>query len=159
MSLTRKILRKPGQCNHVFTCFSRLETVRTISAKKPRSGAYPKKLVTIGDHLRKWRLDLELLQKNVAVAIGVDTDTITNWEKSRTKPPLRFIPKIIDFIGYWPPAFEQGIRQYRYLRGISQKELARGIGVDPTPLSRMERNSGRCLPALLRKVSEFLALR
>jgi len=54
--------------------------------------------VTIGDHLRK-RLDLGLFQKDVAVFIGVDICTVTNWEKNKGEPQLRFIPKITDFLG------------------------------------------------------------
>jgi DNA-binding XRE family transcriptional regulator len=62
----------------------------TLSAKRPPNSAYPKTLVTLGDHLRKRRLDVGLFQKDVAVAIGVDTMTICNWEKGRTEPELRF---------------------------------------------------------------------
>jgi len=48
------------------------------------------------------------------------------------------------------------IKRYRYIRGISQKELARQIGIDPTTLSRLERERGRCSPSVLRKVAVFL---
>src|SRR2546426_2892467 len=51
----------------------------TLSAKKPISEAYPKTLKTVGDHLRKRRLDLKLYQKDVAKAIGVDSLTSRNW--------------------------------------------------------------------------------
>jgi hypothetical protein len=34
----------------------------TLTAKKPLSEAYPKTLKTLGDHLRKRRLDLNLFQ-------------------------------------------------------------------------------------------------
>ena len=51
-----------------------------LSAKKPTNSAYQEKLITLGDHLRKKRLDLGLFQKDVAVAIGVGTMTICKWE-------------------------------------------------------------------------------
>jgi len=57
----------------------------TLTAQKPLERAYPKELVTLGDHIKKRRLDLGLFQKDVAVAIGVGTCTITNWEKDRTE--------------------------------------------------------------------------
>jgi transcriptional regulator with XRE-family HTH domain len=130
-------------------------------AKKPLNSAYPKKLVTLGDHLRKRRLDLGLFQKDVAVAIGVDTCTVTNWEKGHTEPELRFIPRIAAFLGNGPNGIQptslgERIKSYRYLKGITQKELARQVGIDPTTLSRLERNRGRCLPSVLRKVAGFV---
>jgi transcriptional regulator with XRE-family HTH domain len=99
---------------------------------------------------------LGLFQKYVALAIGVDTCTITNWEKGRSEPELRFIPRIINFLGYQPDATNpvtlgESIKRYRYLKGISQKELARQMGVDPSTLNRLERNLGRCLPSVLGK--------
>ena len=55
----------------------------------------------MGDHLRKRRLDLGLLQREVAEQIGVDAMTICNWEKQRTVPEIRCMPRIIEFLGYW----------------------------------------------------------
>jgi len=128
-----------------------------LSAKRPPNSAYPKKLEKIGDHIRKRRLDLGLFQKDVALAIGVDTCTITNWEKGHSEPELRVIPMIIDFLGYEPDALRQvtlgeRIKHYRYVMGISQKELARQIGIDPGTLSRLERDRGRYFPSVLRRM-------
>jgi transcriptional regulator with XRE-family HTH domain len=133
----------------------------TLLAKRPLNSAYPKSLVTLGDHLRRRRLDLGLLQKDVAVTIGVDTMTVCNWEKNRGGPELHFIPRIIKFLGYEPPLPQPGtlgerIKHYRYLRGITQEDLAKEIGIDPGTLSRLERNRGRCLPSVLRKIKAFL---
>ena len=66
---------------------------------------YPKELNTLGDHIRAKRLDLGLLQREVAGIIGVTTDTITNWEKNRNKPMNWHSLKINKFLGYSP--FEQ----------------------------------------------------
>jgi transcriptional regulator with XRE-family HTH domain len=130
-------------------------------ANKPPNSAYPKKLVTLGDHIRKRRLDLGLFQKDMAVTIGVDTTTIYNWENNRTAPPARFIPKISIFLGYEPGGskpvtFGEKIRRYRYLRGISQKELARQMEIDPTTLSRLERDLGRSTSSVTRKAMILL---
>ena len=78
----------------------------SFSALKPLNPAYPAKLETVGDHLRKRRLDLGLWQKQVAEQIGVTTCTITNWELNRTEPEIRYYPPIIDFLSYVP--FEVG---------------------------------------------------
>jgi len=71
----------------------------------PPSPMYPKQLKTLGDHIRAKRLDLGLLQKDVAGIIGVTTDTITNWEIGRNQPMRWHYLKIKTFLGYSP--FEQ----------------------------------------------------
>ena len=63
---------------------------------------YPRNLKTFGDRIRARRLDLGLLQKDVARIIGVTTDTITNWEKGRNQPIHWNYLKISKFLGYNP---------------------------------------------------------
>lgn len=48
--------------------------------------AYPKEVKTIGDAIRKRRLDLGLLQKDVAKIIGCDETSVLNWEKGYNSP-------------------------------------------------------------------------
>ena len=47
-------------------------------------------------------MDLGLLQKQVAEEIGVHEQTITGWERNATIPEVRYIPAIIEFLGYNP---------------------------------------------------------
>ena len=102
---------------------------------------------TLGDHLRKKRLDLGLLQKDVAQRLGVETDSVTNWEKGRTSPRLQLMPRIIEFLGYTPFTVQTGslgerIVQLRRTLGIRQDRLAHQLGVDPSTLARWERGEG-----------------
>ena len=113
----------------------------TLSTKKPQNKAYPKTLVTIGDHLRKRRLDLKLYQKEVARLFGVDTNSITNREKNRTSPRLYLMPKVFEFLGYSP--FESNalslgdqIKAYRIQEGLSLMRMAKILGVDPDIVAR-----------------------
>src|SRR3990172_2152482 len=120
----------------------------TLVAPKPLPSAYPKELNTIGDHIRKRRLDLKLFQEAVAKIIGVQESTITNWEKNRVSPRLHYIPKIIDFLGYNPcdtgfKTLGEEIVAHRRILGMTQKELARTLGIDSTTLGRWEREEGR----------------
>jgi transcriptional regulator with XRE-family HTH domain len=69
-----------------------------LKASKPRSCGYPKELKTLGDHIRKRRLDLGLLQREVAERVGVDETTILNWEKGRTEPAKRMRSRILIFL-------------------------------------------------------------
>ncbi len=72
----------------------------TLTALKPPDPAYPTELATVGNHIRKGRLDLGLLQREVAAEIGVDASSVYNWENGRTEPQLRHLPAIIRFLGY-----------------------------------------------------------
>ncbi|MCH8217916.1 MAG: helix-turn-helix transcriptional regulator [Planctomycetes bacterium] len=58
-------------------------------------------MITIGDHLRKKRLDLGLSQPE-ATRLGVSDCTLRNWEKNHYSPKTKYLPKIIQFLGYTP---------------------------------------------------------
>jgi len=100
-------------------------------------------LSTVGDHLRKRRLDLGLLQRQVAAQLGADQCSVTNWELNRTKPALWFLPGIIRALGYTPwtagPSLGERLLAYRRDRGITQEVMARRLGIDPGTLSQWER--------------------
>jgi len=113
-----------------------------LKSPKPLSQPYPRQLVTIGDHIRKRRLDLGLFQLQVAQQIGVDESTITNWEKGRGEPEIQFIPLIIRFLGYnpLPPAkslVERIIRCRRTL-GLARYQLAKRLGLDVSTIWHWE---------------------
>jgi transcriptional regulator with XRE-family HTH domain len=115
-------------------------------------------LKTLGDHLRKKRLDLGLLQKEVAQELGVDKTSIHNWERGHATPSLDFIPGILKFLGYNPfekeaASFGEKIKAYRRTLGLSQKALARRVGIDPTTLARWERGKGTLSQDPLEKMS------
>ena len=132
-----------------------------LKAHRPLSSAYPKALYTLGDHLRKKRLDLGLLQKDVAKILGVNVDSVCNWENSRSSPQLHYLPKIVEFLKYIPFDREpntlgEKIVNYRRFSGINQKQLAKRLGVDPGTLGRWERGKGYPLAKNMRKLTEFL---
>jgi transcriptional regulator with XRE-family HTH domain len=131
----------------------------TLTAQKPTKLATV--LNILGDHIKRRRLELGLYQRQVAQIIGVDESTVTNWEKNRTNPTLRVMPKIIEFLGYDPmpnhsETLGEQLSQYRKSRGISQKGLAQQIGIDPATLSRLERERRGCLSWILEKAAAFL---
>lgn len=104
---------------------------------------YPNEMNTLGDHLQKRRLDLNLLWKDVATEIGTDATNVAYWRRARTTPGLKFWASIIRFLGYDPrPApktLGQALRRHRTGQGVSQKELANQLKVDPSTLARWER--------------------
>jgi transcriptional regulator with XRE-family HTH domain len=74
----------------------------TLRGRKPLPAAYPRELLTLGDHVRKRRLDLGLLQREVAERLGVDKTTVFNWERGRTTPLQAVRPALFEFLGYVP---------------------------------------------------------
>ena len=117
-------------------------------APKPPSIHYPKEINTLGDHIRKRRLDLRLLQKQVADRIGVHELTITSWEGNATVPEVRYMPAIIQFLGYNPlPAsgsLPERLAAARRGLGLSQRKMAAELGGDPATLMGWE--AGRHQP-------------
>jgi transcriptional regulator with XRE-family HTH domain len=129
--------------------------------KPPHKKGYPLKIDTLGEHLRKRRLDLGLLQKEVGRIIGVDETTIYNWENNRSSPSLYFLPKVIKFLGYnplpsSPTTLGEKLLAYRKLNGITQEELARQLGVDPTTLARWERGQGKPIQKIAEEIRKFI---
>lgn len=115
---------------------------------------------TIGDHIRKRRLELKLEQKDVARQIGVDKTCMFNWEANTSQPDLRFIPAVIRFLGYdpLPPATTMGERlvRRRTVLGMTQKEAARELRVDPGTLARWERGEREPAGELLVRARRFV---
>jgi transcriptional regulator with XRE-family HTH domain len=132
----------------------------TLKAKKPVSPAYPKFLITLGDHLRKRRLDLSLRQKDVSQRLGVSEASIWYWEKNLTSPSLHYLPKIIEFLGYVPyvkspQTLGQKISNARRLFGLTLKKLACRLDIDPGTLSNWEKGKGEPSKEHLEKLSDF----
>lgn len=100
-----------------------------LKGPRPLPPAYPQVLVTIGDHLRKRRLDLGLLQRELAERLGVTESTVTNWELNRTRPALRFMPRILGLLGYlpFPPGDSIGehLTVTRIVRGLLRSRRPR----------------------------------
>lgn len=131
-----------------------------LKAPKPTPPSYPKTLKSLGDHIRKRRLDLGLLQEQVARQIGVDATTIHNWERHRNSPHLPAIPKIIEFLGYAPchtaKTLPEKVKSCRRLLGLTQKQMAKMIGIDPGTLAKFERGMGTPMETTLERIKGFL---
>ncbi len=82
----------------------------------------------------------------MATQLGVGEWTVGNWENDETKPILRFIPRIISFLGYNPDlpnptTTAEHLKSKRRALGWSQKQAARHLGVDPAATAFESSNS------------------
>ena len=103
----------------------------------------------LGDHIRKRRLDLGLFQKQVAEQIGVDETTVNHWERNATSPQIHVLPQVIKFLGYNPAPIPQSDSERlvtaRKAKGLTQKEMAKRLSVDPATLARWEKRGGKTI--------------
>ena len=133
--------------------FSRCEK----TAPKPHPDGYPSHPVTIGEHLRKRRMDLGLYQAEVARRLQVSNDCLCYWENGRNVPRLYQYPSIIAFLGYYPfdhetSTFGGKIKKYKYEQGLSNEKLAKVLRVDEGTVANWERNKRLPLTRSMDKV-------
>ncbi len=132
-----------------------------MRGQKPPLAAYPRGLRTIGDHLRKRRLDLGLLQRDVARALGVRVDTVRNWEVGRNGPAQWQWPAIVAFLGYVPFSTDgdllEKLKAHRRLHGLSQKRLAALLGVDASTVWDWEQGHGHPTDEHAERINALIA--
>ncbi len=108
----------------------------------PAPQGYPATPTTLGEHIRKCRLDRGELQREAASHIGVSPFTLMNWELGHRQPRLEHRPSIDTYLGYClvEPATRLGERLARWRRanGVSRKALATELGLDDSTLWRLE---------------------
>ncbi|MEI6244746.1 MAG: helix-turn-helix domain-containing protein, partial [Acidobacteriota bacterium] len=82
----------------------------------------------MGDHIRRRRLDLGLLQREVAKKFSVCESVVWRWETGKTEPELRSLPRIFEFIGGdprpKPTSLGAKLIRWREHKGWSRKRLA-----------------------------------
>ena len=97
---------------------------------------------TLGEYLKKRRLEQGLLQRDLRVRFKLEKETYANWEKDRCKPAMKHWPGIIEFLGLDPnpePAtFGERLIEYRRRHGLSRSALAIMLGADEATLWRWE---------------------
>lgn len=81
--------------------------------------------------------------RELADSFGVTPFTLINWEKEKTQPGHEILPKIDAYLGYCVavPATSRHERcrcTRMHILGLSQKECALNLGIDPCTLSTYE---------------------
>lgn len=105
-------------------------------------------------------MDLGLLQREAAERIGTRVENITNWERGKNPPEIRFLPGIIRFLGYDPLLAGETpgdrIRLSRQKLGLSQQRFADLLGVDPSTVWKWERQRNQPSTKMTRRLERFL---
>jgi len=118
---------------------------------------------TIGQHLLKHRLSLDLTQGEVGKLFNVSSNTIYNWEKGHSEPEISHIPVLIKFIGHdpinsAPTSIAEHLKNKRRGLGWTQKLAAKKLGVDPCTWSSWEGGGTIMTHKHRRLVAQFLVM-
>jgi DNA-binding transcriptional regulator YiaG len=83
------------------TIHHRISTVSLHFRQLRRYPAHPK---TLGEHLRKKRIDLSLSMTQLShfLKLGVSDATIEKWEKDISRPSAPYWKRIVEFVGFDP---------------------------------------------------------
>lgn len=103
----------------------------------------PSNAATLGEHLRKKRIELRLFQKDLAEIFNVSKSCISYWENNISEPQIQYYSPIFAFLGYCAfeleiSTFAGKIKTYRYFNGITQKQFAKRMILDPATVGRWE---------------------
>jgi len=124
---------------------------------------YPEVPKTIGDQIRKRRLDLGIRQIDAAKIIGCNEMSVVNWEKGHSNPRINHMAGVIQFLGFNPirngNTVAHRLIDHRKALGMTQREFAGRIGVNQSTLARWERGErepkGKHAEAIKMNVSTF----
>jgi len=103
-------------------------------------------MTELGQRLMGRRLELGRQKKFAAARRAANERTYLNWESGRTTPEIRYLPRIIDFLGFDPHPvpidLPDRLRAIRCNLGLSVKRLSSILKADESVVTRWERGSG-----------------
>jgi transcriptional regulator with XRE-family HTH domain len=109
------------------------QTPLTLKALRPKD--YSEDPPTIGQHLKKRRRELGLLQRGASERMGVSAETVANWENGKTEPVAAQFRPVVAFLGYDPtraPTTLAGrLEAKRRVLGVTFAQVARYLEWDP----------------------------
>lgn len=131
-----------------------------LTLKALREKDYSENPQFLGQHLKKRRRQLGLLQREAADRIGIGTDTFANWEKGKTEPVAARFRPVVEFLGYdpmpKPTTLAERLEAKRRALGITFDQVAKYLGWDPGTLTRYLNGAWRIPADRLAALEAFL---
>ena len=129
--------------------------------RKPTAVPVPLNPTTIGEHIRKKRIESSLLQADVAKILNVSEDCVAYWENNRSNPQIQYFPHIIRFLGYCPLEFDETkfggqLKAYRWRNGLSNEKLGALLGVHGSTILAWENGKSQPQQKHLKNFSVLL---
>jgi len=114
-----------------------------FTSLRPADLTYPGEPSTIGEHIRKARLERGLTFHEASKHMDIPHFTICTWEMGHKHPRAEYYPRIISFLGYIPLKKESEdahhvFLYYRLLLGLARKDVAKMLGVSYCTVLRFE---------------------
>jgi transcriptional regulator with XRE-family HTH domain len=111
-----------------------------LTVKAQRAKDYSESPQTLGEHLKKRRRELGLLQREAADRMGILTETFGNWERGDSEPVGAHFRPVVEFLGYDPPpapaTLAERLKAKRRELGVTFLQVARYFGWDEGTLTR-----------------------
>ncbi len=108
--------------------------------KSLRKKDYSEAPNTLGEHLKKRRRELGLLQREAAGRMGILTETYLNWEKGHTEPVAAQFRPVIAFLGFdpspTPKTLAERLEAKRRATGMTFSQVAMHLDWDEGTLTR-----------------------
>ncbi len=110
----------------------------------------PRELNSLGDHLRKVRVERGYTLHQVANMLGTSINRVFAWEHGVLKPSKKFREMLLRWMGYNPDDLDElfdpkRVRQWRIQHGLSRAHLAKELGLAVNTIETWER--GRYAPS------------
>ncbi|MDB4292285.1 helix-turn-helix domain-containing protein [Maribacter sp.] len=117
-----------------------------LKSSKPQHLRYPTQILTVGDEVRKARIDRGLTQQEVGQRIGVSRNFVYELELNQHELTIYSLHKSYQFLQYLPETLkidESTLRgklyTYRIRNGYSYAIVADKISLDKSTLAHFER--------------------
>ena len=115
-----------------------------LGPHEKRVKGYPDAPKTLGEHLRKSRLDLGETQEQAASRFGVTFTSYNGWEADRIAPKVCQWPEMVRFLGYDPSSkpvrFGEAVTYLRQSLGLDKQQFAAVLKVDVRSILNWEKH-------------------
>ena len=116
---------------------------------------------SLGDMIRRARLDRNISIQKLSEIFGASVSSIENWENNRNQVSLKFKPKVFEFIGICPfdasLAIGARLKERREFFGLTSNQLASVLGVNPNSVSAWEQGAAKPNSRGIEKIKQFLS--
>ena len=132
----------------------------TVKAQKRKN--YSENPQPLGEHLKKRRRELGLLQREAGERMGVSAETVANWETDATRPVASQFKPVVAFLDYdptpTPSSLAQRFEAKRRTLGVTLEQVARYLGWDEGSLRRYLKGTWRLSSERAAALEQFLEL-
>ena len=118
-----------------------------------------------GYFLKQVRTERGLSGYEVADVLGVSEPSVSRWETSTEPPHVKYIPAIIDFLGFVPwcrtpyqSSLGESVKAAREIKGYTQRALQQAAGVNQATIVYIERGTTNPRPFILQRLERALKI-